>query len=117
MTLKLSQNHISGAFNPNAKGRHILFSGKTPFFLEIAEILQNEFGDKYQFPTKNVPKILLYLAAPFLKIKWSFLKNNLGIRPELDNSYSKKDLGMSYRPIKETIIDHARQIINDGLVK
>ena len=108
--------HILGGFNPDAKGRHILFSGKTPFFLEIAEILKNEFGNKYKLPTKNVPKILLYLAAPFLKIKWSFLKNNLAIVPLLDNSYSKKDLNIEYSSIKKSIIDHAKQIIKDGLV-
>jgi len=98
--------HISGAFNPDAKGRHILFSGKSSFFLEIAEILKNEFGYKYQFPTKNVPKILLYLAAPFLKIKWRFLKNNLGFTPLLDNSYSKKDLNIEYRSINESSSQH-----------
>ena len=49
-------------------------------------------------------------------MKWSFLKNNLGIKPELDNSYSKKDLNMSYRAIEETILDHVQQITNDGLL-
>lgn len=113
----VAKAHILGALTPNASGRHIVISGKSPFYLEIAEVIKNEYGDKYPIPTKNVPNFLLYIVAPFMKMKWSFLKNNLGIRPEIDNSYSKKDLGMSYRPIEETIIDHVRQIINDGLVK
>ena len=108
---------ILGAFNTNSKGRHILFSGELPFFLEIAKILKTEYGAKYPLPSKNVPRFLLYMAAPFLKIKWSFLKNNLGIRPQLDNSYSKKDLGIKYRPIKESIIEHAQQLIKTGLIK
>ena len=108
---------ILGAFNPNSKGRHILFSGELPFFLEIAKILRTEYGAKYPLPSKNVPRFLLYIAAPFLKIKWSFLKNNLGIRPQLDNSYSKKDLNIKYRPIKESIIEHAEQLIRTGLIK
>ena len=90
---------------------------KSLFYLEIAEIIKNEYGDRYPTPTKNVPNFILYSLAPFLKMKWSFLKKNLGIRSELDNSYSKKGLGMTYKSIEETIIDHAKQIINDGLVK
>ncbi len=113
----VAKAQILGAFTQNASGRHIVVSGKSPFYLEIAETIKNEYGDKYPVPTKNVPNFILYIVAPFLKMKWSFLKNNLGIRSKLDNSYSKKDLGMSYKPIKETIIDHVQQIINDGLVK
>lgn len=113
----VAKAHILGAFTLNASGRHIVISGKSPFYLEIAEVIKNEYGDKYPTPTKNVPNFILYIVAPFMKMKWSFLKNSLGIRAELDNSYSKKDLGMSYRPIKETIIDQVRQITNDGLIK
>ena len=113
----VAKAQILGAFTQNASGRHIVVSGKSSFYLEIAETIKNEYGDKYPVPTKNVPNFILYIVAPFLKMKWSFLKNNLGIRSKLDNSYSKKDLGMSYKPIKETIIDHVQQIINDGLVK
>ena len=113
----VAKDHILGAFTLNASGRHIVISGKSPFYLEIAEVIKNEYGDKYPTPTKNVPNFILYIVAPFMKMKWSFLKNSLGIRAELDNSYSKEDLGMSYRPIKETIIDQVRQITNDGLIK
>jgi nucleoside-diphosphate-sugar epimerase len=113
----VAKAHILGAFTLNASGRHSVISGKSPFYLEIAEVIKNEYGDKYPTPTKNVPNFILYIVAPFMKMKWSFLKNSLGIRAELDNSYSKKDLGMSYRPIKETIIDQVRQITNDGLIK
>ena len=33
-----------------------------------------------------------------------------------DNSYSKADLSLTYRPTHETIIDHAEQIINSGML-
>ena len=112
----VAKAQILGAFNPNAKGRHILSSGKPLFLLEIAQILKEEYGNKYLVPTKVVPKPLMYMAAPFMKIKWSFLRNNLGIRPELDNSYSRKDLGIKFIPIKKSIIEHAGQIIKSGLI-
>lgn len=112
----VARAQILGAFKPSASGRHIVFAGESLFYLEIAEIIRSEFGEKYPVPSKNVNKALLYIAAPFLGMKWSFLRSNLGIRPQLDNSYSKEDLGMSYRPIAETVLDHVRQIINDGLL-
>ena len=112
----VAKAHILGAFTPNASGRHIVFSGKSPFYLEIAAMIKNEYGEKYPVPTKNVPNFMLYILAPFLKLKWSFLKNNLGIRPQFDNSYSKKDLNLSYIPFEQTVADHFQQLLDDKLL-
>ena len=113
----VAKSQILGAFKPNASGRHIIITEKALSFLDIANILKDEYGDKYPLPTKNLPNFILYIVAPFMKTKWSYLKNNLGYKAELDNSYSLKDLGIVYRPIKKTIIDHANQIIENGLLK
>ncbi|MCD4674867.1 MAG: aldehyde reductase [Desulfobacula sp.] len=112
----VAKAHILGAFTPNASGRHIVTTGKSLFYLEIAQIIKNEYGEKYPVPVKSVPNFILYIVGPFMKMKWNFLRNNLGIRPELDNSYSKKDLGMDYRTIEETVMDHIQQIVQDGLI-
>ena len=55
----------------------------------------------------------MYVVAPIFGLSWKYLQGNLGY-PSLDNSYSKADLSLTYRPTHETIIDHAEQIINSG---
>ncbi len=112
----VAKAHLLGAFTPNASGRHILAVDNPLSYLEIAKTLKDVYGDKYPVPTRNVPNIIMYLIAPFMKIKWSYLKNNLGIKPQVDNSYGKKDLDIRYMSAKKTILDHAEQIINDGLI-
>ena len=113
----VAKSQILGAFLPEASGRHIIVTDKPLCFLDIAKVLKKEYGNKYPIPTKNLPNFILYIAAPFMKMKWSYLKNNLGFSANLDNSYSIKDLGMNYRSIEKTIIDHANQIIENGLLK
>ncbi len=108
--------HINGAFIKEAKGRHILCLDKSPFYLEIADILRQKLGDIYPIPTKSFSKRSLILKQPFNKRNRMFLKHNAGIRHTFDNSYAKKDLKMNYLPLEVTIIDHATQIISDGLI-
>ena len=45
-----------------------------------------------------------------------FASRNAGIQIKFDNSYSKKDLKISYIPIEQTFKDHFQQILDDGLL-
>jgi dihydroflavonol-4-reductase len=45
------------------------------------------------------------------------VKLNAGIPMYFDNSLSKKNLKIMYRPINETITEHFQQMIDDGLVE
>jgi nucleoside-diphosphate-sugar epimerase len=110
----VAKAHILAGFNANASGRHILVSD-TLTFLEIANVLRKEFGD-YPLPKGTVPKFLLYLFGPLQGFSWKFLKLNHGIPVQFDSNYSKKDLGIEYIPIEQTLNDHAKQIIESGLL-
>jgi hypothetical protein len=46
--------------------------------------------------------------------KWT--TKNVGYKISFDNSYSKKDLGMTYLPFEKTVKDHFQQILDDGLL-
>ncbi|MGD2271768.1 MAG: aldehyde reductase [Desulfobacterales bacterium] len=107
--------HIKAGYTPEASGRHILVSGEATL-LEIANILRKHFGDDYPFPKRQVPKFLFWLIAPMMGYSRKYVSKNVGIKVKLDNSYSKKDLGLSYSPIEKTIIEHFQQILDDGLL-
>jgi len=107
--------HIKAGYRPEASGRHIIVSGEATL-LDIANILRKHFGDDYPFPRKQVPKLLFWLIAPMRGFTRKYVIRNAGIQIKFDNSYSKKDLGISYTPIEQTVKNHFQQIIDDGLL-
>jgi len=108
--------HIKAGYTPEASGRHIVASGEASL-LDIAHILRKEFGDRYPLPRRQAPKFLFWLIAPMMGYTRIFVGKNVGIHIKLDNSYSKTDLGMSYIPVEQTVIDHFQQILDDGLLE
>lgn len=108
--------HVAAGMTPSAKGRYIAVS-ESKTALEVAQILREKYNGNYPIPTKVVPRPLLYIVGPMMGFKWKFLKRNLGYPIKFDNSPSINHLGIQYIPLKQTIEDHAEQIINEGLLK
>ena len=107
--------HILGALQEKSTGRHILAAG-TSSFLEVASILNKNFP-AYPLPNRKLPKWLFVLIGPMFGLSRKYVRRNIGIYVNFDNSYSKMDLGLSYRPVEETITDHFNQLIQDKLIK
>ena len=107
--------HIKAGFTPGASGRHIIASGEAKL-LDIANILRKHFGDVYPFPRREVPKFVFWLIALKLGFTRKYVSRSVGYQIKIDNSYSKKDLGMSYIPIEQTVKEHFQQILDDGLL-
>jgi nucleoside-diphosphate-sugar epimerase len=107
--------HIKAGYTPEASGRHIIVGGEATL-LNIANILRKHFGDDYPFPRKQVPKFLFWIIAPMNGITRKYASRNTGIKIKFDNSYSKKDLNMSYIPIEQTVKEHFQQLIDDHLL-
>ena len=111
----VAQAHLNAAFNPEAKGRHILLK-EVVTMKEMADLLQSKYGNKYPFPTRVFPKWLTWLAAPFSGISRKFVSKNVGYDLEMDNSKSIQKLGISYIDKKETLFDQFDQLQFDGLI-
>lgn len=107
--------HIKAGLQEKARGRHILVADvKQP--IDLAKILKEKFQNKYKLPKSTLPNFMLYLVGPFMGFSWKYLKLNLGIPFNFDNSYSKTDLGIEYRPLTETFVDHVEQLEQDELI-
>lgn len=111
----VAKAHINAGLMEQASGRHILVAD-TKRATEIAVILKDTYHKKYKLPKGVVPNFMLYLIGPFMGFSWKYLKRNLGITFQLDNSYSKTDLGLEYRSVNETFVDHVEQLDKDGLI-
>ncbi len=107
--------HINAATTEKALGRHILVAGSQSM-LEMANIIRKKYGSKYGVPRWQVPKPIVWLVGPFMGITRDFVANNVSHAIEFDNQRAKKELSVQFRPIAETVLDHADQIISDGLV-
>lgn len=108
--------HVAGLENPGAAGRFIL-NHKDLTFLEVAKVLKPEFKKGYRVPGAVAPNWLCYLLAlVHPQANWEFLRRHLGIRRKVDNSKVKRELGIQFRPIKESILDTAWSIVDLKLV-
>ena len=108
----VARAHILAGMTSEAKGRHILCAD-TLSFAQIADAVRSEFPST-PLPNRKAPKFLLYFIGPFFGLSWSYINNNIGHSYRLDNSYSKSNLGIRYRPVSETLCDHAREILNSS---
>lgn len=109
--------HMLALEKENISGRYICVSENSNM-LEVAKVLKNEFGDRFKIPNRLLPKFLIYIFGPlFNGLSWNFLRKNLDIPVQFNHHKIKSTLNMNFRPLKETVIDHAKQLIKDGLLK
>jgi len=110
--------HIKAGFTPGAKGRHII-SGHNTDFPEMAAILRERFGDDYKFAKSILPKFMVWLVGPMLNaaLTRKVVSLNVGHAFKADNSKSIRELGMSYRPMKDSLVDIFQQLVDTGRVK
>lgn len=111
----LAEAHLKAAFMPEAKGRHII-SGHNTSLPELAALLIDKYGDDYPIPRRRMPKWLVWLAGPMINkaLSRKVISLNVGYPFRADNSKSVRELGMTYRPLAESMNDFFQQLIDAG---
>jgi len=114
---EVAEAHLRAAFLPQAQGRHIL-SGSDTSVPEIVNALRPRFGERLKLPARTLPKCLLWLVGPLVNsaLTRRFVSRNIGVPFRADNSKSRESLGITYRPLAETVGDHVQQLIDQGVV-
>ena len=108
--------HVLAAFAESIEPRHILVND-TLSMLAIARILRHAFGDQYPFPRMRAPKAMVWLVGPLMgPVTRKFIARNVGHRVAFDNSRSRA-LGVDYRPVEQTLTEHFKQALDDGLIR
>lgn len=111
----LAEAHFKAGFTPTAQGRYII-SAENTGFLPLANILKKKYGNAYPFPTRHLPKSLVWLLAPLAGFKRKMISRNVGHQWKVDNTKSIKELGIHYRPIEESIVEMFQQLADNGIV-
>jgi len=100
----IAKAHILALENPKAQGRHVITNVEMGV-MEMAKLIETGFPKKFKLPTMRSPKWLMLFLGPLFGVTRQFVKLNIGHPLKLNNSKGKKELGMTYTPIKNTIID------------
>ncbi|HKJ40999.1 MAG TPA: hypothetical protein VKA27_02850, partial [Sunxiuqinia sp.] len=106
--------HILAGLTPTAKGRHITAAHHSDL-LKLTDPVREKYPD-YSLPKSHAPKWLMKLLGPFLGFSRKYVERNVGYDIVVDNSYIKKDLGIDFIPLKQTVTDHFEQLVNDNLI-
>ena len=113
----VAEAHFKAGYTPSAKGRYITSAHNTDF-LEMGTVLLPKYGDKFPLPKKALPKWLLMLVGPMMNKLFTrrFIRNNVNIPWKADNSKIKKELEITFRPMKETMEDSFQVLIDEGIL-
>ena len=108
--------HILAGFTPSASGRHLAVSESVTMW-QMVQVLKARFGNGYRWPMMVAPKLVVWLMAPIAGYSRKFVARNAGWPLKFDTRYIQKDLGLTFRPVAETLGDHFQQMLDDGVLK
>lgn len=111
----IAKGHLLAAFTEEAKGRYII-ANESADFKGMADRIGKAFPGDYPLPKRYIPKWFFKLIAPTVGMTRRNVENNVGYDLRVNNNKSIKDLGMTYHPLAETLVDHVRQLKKDQLI-
>jgi dihydroflavonol-4-reductase len=101
---------------PEAAGNRYICAGDHLWVQEIAGILAAEFNPRgYRVPTGRLPYWLMWIIARFdqgVRLAIGYV----GRRELVSAAKARRELGWSMRPVRETIIETARSMVEHGIV-
>ena len=109
--------HIAAIEKPEAAGNRYLLVAETLHVKAVAQIIMQEFKPQgYKVPTKQLPKIGLWVAKLF-SASAKAVYPHLGKVLQWSNERMKGELGIHPRPTQETIIDTCYSLVELGIAK
>lgn len=103
---EVAQAHLAAAEKPEAHGRYILCDVDMASFVEISTVLRKFHNRPYLLPRHQIPNWVVRVLGPLFGLSQSYMRAHLGVRFKCDNLRSVQELGITYRPLEETLRDH-----------
>ena len=99
------------------EGKFIVYNNFSTTTLSINPKFKCLEIKKYSFPKGELPKFIVWLSAPIGGIERKFVSNNAGYPIHLDNAKSVRELGIKYRPLKESLLEFFQSLIDNKMVQ
>ncbi|WP_217213618.1 NAD-dependent epimerase/dehydratase family protein [Streptomyces sp. AC550_RSS872] len=103
---EVADAHIAAAENPDAKGRYILAAPTMTSFHEMSRAIRTRYPRDLRLPRTALAHWPVRVLGPAFGLTQDYIRKHLGIRFRVDNSRSVSELGLTYRPIEQTLLDH-----------
>lgn len=114
---EVAEAHLRAGLDPTvASGRYIL-SGHDTSLPELAGILRSVAGPGYRIPSRTIPKALAWLFGPLVdkSVTRRLIARNVGIRAPFDHRKSVRELGITYRPLADSLVEMFQQMVEAGV--
>ncbi|MEV7322376.1 NAD-dependent epimerase/dehydratase family protein [Streptomyces sp. NPDC093970] len=98
--------HIAAAEHPAAGGRYIVANETMTSFLEMSRIIRTRHPWDPRLPRTALPHWPVRILGPSFGLTQDYIRKHLGIRFRVDNSRGVRELGLTYRPVEQTLLDH-----------
>lgn len=102
----LADAHIAAAETADATGRYIVAAERMTSFYEMAQILRRRYPRDLRLPRTRLPHWPVRILGPAFGLTQDYIRKHLGIRFRVDNRRGRNELGITYRPMEETLLDH-----------
>ncbi|CUH79174.1 short chain dehydrogenase [Tritonibacter multivorans] len=111
----LAKAHVAAGYKAEANGRNIVFGHESSIF-DLSQLLRAKYGADYPLPKSAAPKWLVWLLGPIMdkSMTRKLISRNIGVEWKADNSKGKRELGVTYRPLKDSMEDMFQQMIDAG---
>ncbi|ODS52672.1 MAG: epimerase [Acidobacteria bacterium SCN 69-37] len=113
--------HVRAMDAPGAAGRYLCLAG-TMTAREMVALLRSRGYDGYRLPRLGLDgpvgtalvRLAAYAQAPGIR---QYLRTNLGRSLKADNTKIRRDLDIAFRPIEQTVLDAAADLVTWGHVR
>jgi len=114
----VAQAHILAMEREEASGRYIC-ANRTLWMKEVVEFMQEHYGE-WKLPKTNLDcglgsSVVKFMANFKQKGVRDYLRTNLDCYPEFENEKIKRELGMEFRDMFETIKETCDYLIEAGI--
>lgn len=108
----VAEAHYRAAYTPTASGRYLV-SGHDTSMMSIGQQLLPEYKS-YPIPPRILPKALVWLVGPIQNksLTRKYVCQNVNYDFKGNATKSIKDLGLQYRPLKQSVTEMFQQLID-----
>lgn len=98
--------HIRAAEDASTSGRYILARPEMVSLKEMSRAVRGHHPRRFVMPRHSVPDAAVRVLGPRFGLTQDYIRKHLGIRFRVDNRRSVAELGIDYRPVEQTVLDH-----------